>query len=105
VLDLDRRKEIIKTDASTSPLPRLTVIHDEGSSKRSPASSNGRPMLGSFELSFLELPEEVIIATIRANQKCFCLRDAYGKLANKFILTANTIARTAVRRSLPATSG
>ncbi|MGB3339734.1 MAG: glycine--tRNA ligase subunit beta, partial [Devosia sp.] len=41
---------------------------------------------------FLKLPEEVIIATIRANQKCFCLRDAGGKLAPNFIITANTVA-------------
>ncbi len=48
--------------------------------------------MGSFDRDFLEVPEEVIIATIRANQKCFCLRDADGKLANNFILTANNIA-------------
>jgi hypothetical protein len=49
-------------------------------------------MMGSFDPAFLELPEGVIIATIRANQKCFCLRDASGKLAPKFIITANTEA-------------
>ena len=35
------------------------------------------------------MPEEVIIATIRANQKCFCLRDSSGKLAPIFIITSN----------------
>ena len=49
-------------------------------------------MMGSFDPSFLEVPEEVIIATIRANQKCFCLRDSHGKLTNKFLLTANNVA-------------
>jgi glycyl-tRNA synthetase beta chain len=34
----------------------------------------------------------VIRATIRANQKCFVLRDSEGKLANKFILVSNLIA-------------
>jgi len=34
----------------------------------------------------------VIIATIRANQKCFCLRDGKGRLANRFLLTANNLA-------------
>ena len=49
--------------------------------------------MGSFDETFLKVPEEVIIATIRANQKCFCLRDsATGKLANKFILTSNIVA-------------
>ena len=51
-------------------------------------------MMGAFDAAFLEVPEEAIIATIRANQKCFCLRDtATGKLANRFILTANLIAQ------------
>ena len=42
--------------------------------------------------AFLEVPEEVIIATIRANQKCFCLRDSAGKLAPNFIITSNQVA-------------
>src|SRR6201987_5164393 len=47
-------------------------------------------MMGSFEQEFLAIPEEVIRATIRNNQKCFVVRDPKtGKLANKFILTAN----------------
>ncbi|MFZ0846921.1 MAG: glycine--tRNA ligase subunit beta, partial [Pseudolabrys sp.] len=38
----------------------------------------------------LEIPGEVISATIRTNQKCFVLRDpATAKLVNKFILVAN----------------
>src|ERR1700677_1516053 len=48
--------------------------------------------MGGFEAAFLDLPPEVIRATIRANQKCFVLRDASGKLANKFILVSNLIA-------------
>jgi len=95
VLDLDRRKEIIKTDAEHLAFAQgLTVIHDDGLLEEVAGLVEWpAPMMGSFEPGFLELPEEVIIATIRANQKCFCLRDAYGKLANKFILTANTIAQ------------
>jgi glycyl-tRNA synthetase beta chain len=38
----------------------------------------------------LRIPEEVIRATIRNNQKCFVLRDAaHAKLVNKFILVSN----------------
>ncbi|MDP1730259.1 MAG: glycine--tRNA ligase subunit beta [Devosia sp.] len=94
ILDLDRRKQIIKADAEHLAFAQgLTVIHDEGLLEEVAGLVEWPvPMLGSFDEGFLELPEEVIIATIRANQKCFCLRDAYGKLANKFILTANTIA-------------
>ena len=38
----------------------------------------------------MSIPDEVIRATIRNNQKCFVVRDPKtGKLTNKFILTAN----------------
>ena len=61
--------------------------------------------MGSFDAAFLRIPEEVIRATIRTNQKCFVLRDAaHAKLVNKFILVANIEAKTAARPSSPATS-
>jgi glycyl-tRNA synthetase beta chain len=47
-------------------------------------------LMGSFNRQFLQIPEEVIRATIRNNQKCFVLRDAaHAKLVDKFILVAN----------------
>lgn len=94
VLDIDRRKDIIKTDADQLAFAQgLTVIADEGLLEEVAGLVEWPVvMMGSFDPSFLVLPEEVIIATIRANQKCFCLRDAGGKLAPNFIITANTVA-------------
>ena len=47
-------------------------------------------LMGSFDAEYLSIPDEVIRATIRNNQKCFVVRDPKtGNLANKFILTAN----------------
>ena len=47
-------------------------------------------LMGSFDEKFLQIPEEVIRATIRNNQKCFVLRDAaHAKLVDKFILVSN----------------
>ncbi|MFB6464787.1 glycine--tRNA ligase subunit beta [Bradyrhizobium tunisiense] len=47
-------------------------------------------MMGSFEPEYLAIPDEVIRATIRNNQKCFVVKDPKtGKLTNKFVLTAN----------------
>ena len=47
-------------------------------------------LIGSFDEAFLAIPPEVILTTIRANQKCFVLRDPKrGKLANRFVLVAN----------------
>ncbi|MCB1507779.1 MAG: glycine--tRNA ligase subunit beta, partial [Hyphomicrobiaceae bacterium] len=46
--------------------------------------------MGRFDAAFLDIPDEVIRATIRANQKCFVLKDpATGRLANAFLLVAN----------------
>ncbi|MHA6691840.1 glycine--tRNA ligase subunit beta [Devosia sp. A449] len=94
VLDLDRRKDIIKSDAEQLAFAQgLTVIADEGLLEEVAGLVEWPVvMMGAFDPAFLELPEEVIIATIRANQKCFCLRDGAGKLAPNFIITANTIA-------------
>ncbi|MBR0838744.1 glycine--tRNA ligase subunit beta [Bradyrhizobium liaoningense] len=47
-------------------------------------------MMGSFEAEYLAIPDEVIRATIRNNQKCFVVKDPKtGELTNKFVLTAN----------------
>jgi len=94
VIDIDRRRDIIKADADHLAFAQgLTVIADEGLLEEVAGLVEWPVvMMGSFEESFLALPEEVIIATIRANQKCFCLRDGAGKLANRFILTANMVA-------------
>jgi len=94
VLDIDRRKEIIKADADNLAFAQgLTVIHDEGLLEEVAGLVEWPVvMMGSFDPAFLEVPEEVIIATIRANQKCFCLRDSSGKLAPNFIITSNQIA-------------
>jgi glycyl-tRNA synthetase beta chain len=51
------------------------------------------PLMGSFEEEFLTVPQEAVRLTIRANQKCFVVRDPKtGKLANRFIATANVEA-------------
>lgn len=94
VLDIDRRKEIIRADADNLAFAQgLTVIHDEGLLEEVAGLVEWPVvMMGSFDPAFLEVPEEAIIATIRANQKCFCLRDSSGKLAPFFIITSNQVA-------------
>jgi glycyl-tRNA synthetase beta chain len=95
VLDIDRRKDIIRSDAEQLAFAQgLELIVDEGLLEEVAGLVEWPVvMMGTFDEAFLKVPEEAIIATIRANQKCFCLRDSStGKLANKFILTANLIA-------------
>jgi len=43
-------------------------------------------MLGTIDKKFMNLPEEVLIKTIKINQKYFCLRDKNGKFAPFFII-------------------
>jgi glycyl-tRNA synthetase beta chain len=94
VLDADRRKEIILADAKSLALAHgLELIEDDGLLEEVAGLVEWPvALMGEFEAAFLEIPPEVIRATIRANQKCFVLRDSAGKLANKFILAANLIA-------------
>jgi glycyl-tRNA synthetase beta chain len=42
-----------------------------------------------FETEFLEVPQECLILTMKANQKYFPLLDAKGKLTNKFLVVSN----------------
>ncbi|MGB9164571.1 MAG: glycine--tRNA ligase subunit beta, partial [Rhodomicrobium sp.] len=45
---------------------------------------------GAFDESFLEVPEEILMTSMKMHQKCFSLRDSKsGKLANRFILVSN----------------
>jgi glycyl-tRNA synthetase beta chain len=94
VLDAERRKAIIVADAKNLAFAQgLTLVEDEGLLDEVVGLVEWPVVLmGEFEPAFLDLPPEVIRATIRANQKCFVLRDGDGRLANKFILVSNLVA-------------
>lgn len=47
-------------------------------------------ILGSFDLEFLELPEEVLVTVMRDHQKYFALEDAAHKLLPHFLAVLNT---------------
>ena len=92
VLDADRRKDIILHEAKNAAFARgLDLVEDEGLLEEVSGLVEWPVVLmGEFDPAFLAIPEEVIRATIRANQKCFVLRDPKtGKLSNKFILVSN----------------
>ncbi len=42
-----------------------------------------------FETQFLDVPQECLILTMKANQKYFPLLDAAGKLTNRFLVVSN----------------
>ncbi|GLS22568.1 glycine--tRNA ligase beta subunit [Labrys miyagiensis] len=96
VLDPARRRDIILADARNLAFAQGlelveddTVLHEAAGLVEWPVV-----LMGSFDESFLAVPDEAIQATIRANQKCFVVRDPKtGRLANRFILIANIEAR------------
>ncbi len=92
VLDPQARKDIILADARTAAQAQNFELIEDQALLDEVAGLVEWPvvMMGSFEKEFLSIPDEVIRATIRTNQKCFVVKDpATGKLTNKFILTAN----------------
>ncbi|MGD9766889.1 MAG: glycine--tRNA ligase subunit beta, partial [Pseudolabrys sp.] len=107
VIDPQRRQEIILTDAKNLAFAQgYELVEDQGLLVEVAGLVEWPVVLmGSFDTDFLSIPDEVIRATIRNNQKCFVVRDPKssaasrttlgdaaqmtGKLANKFILTAN----------------
>jgi glycyl-tRNA synthetase beta chain len=95
VLDAGRRKETILADAKSLALANgLELVEDDGLLDEVAGLVEWPVVLmGEFEAEFLGIPPEVIRATIRANQKCFVLRDSGGKLANRFLLVSNLVAR------------
>jgi glycyl-tRNA synthetase beta chain len=46
-------------------------------------------LICEFEKEFLEVPQECLILTMKANQKYFPLLDASNKLTNKFLVVSN----------------
>ncbi len=77
VADRDRRKAMILADAKDLALAQgLELVEDEGLLEEVAGLVEWPVvLLGEFDKSYLDIPPEVIRATIRANQKCFVLRD------------------------------
>ncbi|MBE0618565.1 MAG: glycine--tRNA ligase subunit beta, partial [Proteobacteria bacterium] len=48
---------------------------------------------GSFEPRYLELPQELLILTMKTHQKYFAVQDTGGRLLNHFVTVSNTRAR------------
>ena len=92
VLDPARRKDIILADAKQLAFAQGFELVEDQALLDEVSGLVEWPVLliGSFDSGFLSIPDEVIRATIRNNQKCFVVSDpATGKLTNRFILTAN----------------
>ena len=96
VLDAERRKQIIATDANNIAFANgLELVEDEGLlDEVSGLVEWPQVLLGTFEEEFLAIPAEIIRLTIKTNQKCFVTRrPGTEALSNHFILVSNIEAK------------
>jgi glycyl-tRNA synthetase beta chain len=85
-----RRAEIVRQLTDAAVKENLRPIDDDALLDEVTALVE-RPnvLLGKFETEFLEVPQECLILTMKANQKYFPLLDNNGKLTNKFLIVSN----------------
>jgi glycyl-tRNA synthetase beta chain len=94
IVDANVRAETIRAEAKNLAFAQgLEMIEDEGLLKEVAGLVEWPVVLmGEFDKNFLSVPPEVIVTTIKNNQKCFALRDKTGKLANRYLLVSNLVA-------------
>ena len=86
----ERRAEIVRQLNVAAAKENLKPIEDDALLDEVTALVE-RPnvLLGEFEKEFLEVPQECLILTMKANQKYFPLLGANNKLTNKFLIVSN----------------
>ena len=85
-----RRAEIVRQLTEAAAKEGLKPIDDEALLDEVCALVERPNVLTcQFEPEFLEVPQECLILTMKANQKYFPLLDAQGKLTNKFLIVSN----------------
>lgn len=91
----DRKAQILHDAKQLAHAQNLELIEDDGLADEVAGLVEWPvPLIGQFDKGFLDVPQEILISTMRANQKYFALRDPKtGKLANKFVVIANMITK------------
>ena len=96
VADFETRKQLIRQQlverapAGHFPLPDMDGDIDDALLEEVTALVE-RPnvLLCEFDAGFLDVPQECLILTMKANQKYFPLFDSAGRLTNKFLVVSN----------------
>ncbi len=100
ILDAARRAEVIAKEANAlAEDAKLALVEDEGLLAENAGLTEWPVVLmGSFDKSFLSVPPECLITSMKTHQKCFSLREPRSKkLAAKFLLVSNLKAKDAGR--------
>jgi glycyl-tRNA synthetase beta chain len=95
IADPDERRQMVwnrvqqaASDGGAQVVPDPELLDDINNLIEAPDA-----VMGSFDVKYLELPEEVIVTAMREHQKYFAVRDLQGKLAPHFIGVINGTPR------------
>jgi glycyl-tRNA synthetase beta chain len=91
IVDQEERERIVRDGAATAAKQAgLTLIADEGLVVENAGLTEWPvPLVGRFDPEFLDVPREVIVLTMRTNQKYFACTNDEGLLAPAFVCVAN----------------
>lgn len=95
ILDQDARRDEIRSQIHTlAEKHGLSVRQDPGLLEEVTGLVEWPVcFLGKIDAAFMDLPEEVLMTSMRVHQRYFSLEDSQGKLAPYFILTANIVPK------------
>ena len=95
----ERRRRIAEGAAQLAQEAGLRLVADDGLVAEIAGLVEWPvPVLGNFDRRFLDVPAEVLVTTMKVNQKYLSLRDGDGKLAPNFITVANLEAQDGGRQ-------
>ena len=94
IVDQEERERIIREGAvAAAKKTKLTLLPDEGLVVENAGLTEWPvPLVGKFDPEFLDVPREVIVLTMRTNQKYFACTNDEGLLASAFVCVANIAA-------------
>jgi len=91
IVDQDEREKLIRDGAAKAAKDaKLVLLPDEGLVVENAGLTEWPvPLIGRFDDDYLDVPREVIVLTMRTNQKYFACTGADGLLAPAFVCVAN----------------
>lgn len=95
IVDQEERERIIREGAQKAASKAgVMLLGDEGLAVENAGLTEWPvPLIGEFDEDFLDVPREVVVLTMRTNQKYFACTASDGGLAPAFICVANVAAK------------
>ncbi len=95
MVDPDKRREEIRTQvaAAAASVGGKVLEDDDLLETINYLVEYPTAVVGSYDANYLELPEELLILSMKTHQKYFAVVDDSGKLLNHFVTVSNTRAR------------